>query len=337
MVMDEIFKLINKLEEEHNYEEALEHLEIAFEEKLGSFDIRKDMGRILNKMGKFEDALSCFDIVLSMDDSNPEYLFGRGISLIGLNRFDESLEIFNSLTSLDAENANVWYYKSLLSKSLGDTDAKYYFNKFLSLDNQYFRNQRSYFNFGLLFDEYEHDFRRFYPLDLLMELKEELSFLDPYQYTEIVRIVPLEFLFDKIIELKTVNSGTDTENIIRREFKKQGLSDEDINDLFKIGSVENLKKEVIDLCDEDPFIDEGNNSDFIPLKIASRYNILRRNLLLNNPDLIFFNKGNFYFDYNQYEEAIKNYDEGLKINPDNLLLKFVKCCAVYNLRSGNNG
>ena len=334
--MDEIFNLINKLEAEGNYEKALGYLNKAFEDKLGSFDIRKDIGRVCNKMRRFDDALSNFEIVLSMNDSNPEYLFGKGIALIGLNRFDESLDVFNFITDVDKNNANAWYYKSLLAKSLGDTDAKYYFREFLQRDNEDFRQQRSYYHFGILFDQYEHEFRRFYRLDLLSELKDELSLLDPYQYTEIVRTVPLDNLFDKIIELKTVNSRLETEKIIRREFIKQGLTDSDVDDLFKLSDVERLKQDIIDYTGENPFGEDYGNSGFVPLKLASRYNIRHRSLLLKNHDLVLFNKGNFYFDYNQLDEAIKYYEEGLKINPDNLLLKFVRCCAVYKLSGENN-
>ena len=134
--MDKIFSLINKLEAEGNYEEALRHLDIAFEEKLGSFRIRNDMGRIYNKMRNFEDALNCFDSVLVMDDSNQEYLLGKGISCIGLNRFGEAYEIFDKITELNKFNANAWYYKSILARFLGDSNAKKYFKNFKRYDKE---------------------------------------------------------------------------------------------------------------------------------------------------------------------------------------------------------
>ena len=327
--MDEVFDLIKKLEDEKNYEEALRHLEYAYEEKLGPSDIRKDIGRVCNKMRNFNDALSNFEIVLTMDESNPEYLFGKGISLIGLNKFDDALEVFDKLTEVDKDNANGWYYKALLSKSLGDTDAKKYFNIFLKLDDEEFRSIRSYYKFGIQFDEYEHEFREFYRLDILSELKEELSSLNSDQYTELVRLVPLENLFDRIIEEKGLKVEYDVNDIIRQEFKKQGLTDDDVDDLFKIETTENLKKEVIELSGEDPFNVE-NHSDFVPLKVASKYNP-KSNLIRKHEDLRLFCSGNFYLDNGNLEEAIKIYDDGLKINPDNLLLKFVKCCAVYKL------
>lgn len=332
--MDEIFNLINKLEDECEYEEALKHLKFAFEEQL-SFDIRNDMGRIYNKLRKFDDALSNFEIVLTMDDANSEYLFGKGISLIGLNKFDQALEVFDQLVKTDKSDANGWYYKALLSKSLGDSNAQKYFNVFLELDNDEFRLTRSFYKFGILFDQYEHEFRGLYKLDMLSEINEELNSLDPTQYTEIVRLVPLENLFEKIIESKGVKLGMDTEDIIRQEFKKQGLSDKDIDDLFKIESVENLKNDVIELSEENPFEDSENNLDFVPLKLASRYNP-KANAIRKHDDLKLFCKGNYYFDNNEPENAIEIYDDGLNINPDNLLLKFAKCCAIYKLGGESN-
>ena len=43
-----ILELINQLEEEQNYEDALEYLQIASDEQLGSYDIKKDTGKSLN-------------------------------------------------------------------------------------------------------------------------------------------------------------------------------------------------------------------------------------------------------------------------------------------------
>ena len=91
-------------------------MDIAFEEKLGSFRIRNDMGRIYNKMRNFEDALNCFDSVLVMDDSNQEYLLGKGISCIGLNRFGEAYEIFDKITELNKFNASIFNVNCLAKR-----------------------------------------------------------------------------------------------------------------------------------------------------------------------------------------------------------------------------
>lgn len=335
--MHEGYKLALKLEEEEKYEEALEKLEILYLEKQGPFDIKNDMGRINNKIRKFADALGCFESVLPMDESNSEYLFGKGISLIGLNKFDVALDIFDKLTDLDNGNANFWYYQSLLSKALGDSDAKAYFDNFLQLDNDDFRNIRLFYKFGILFDEIEHEFRGFSNLEVLTEFKDELMSLnlDDTQYSELIRIVPLQDLFYKIAELKKSKFEVDTEEIIRREFKKQGLIDEEIHDLFLIDTFDELKKQIIELCDENPFSDLENNSNFVPVKSASRYNPGAK-YIIKYEYLRLFVQGNFYLDYDEPEKAIEAYNEGLEYAPDNLSLNFVKCCAIYKLGCDND-
>ena len=331
--MDELFDLIYNYEEEGNYEEALRHLEISFEEKLGSFDIRNDMGRIHNKMRNFDEALSCFDIVLAMEDSNPEYLFGKGISLIGLTRFKEAIKVFEKLTDVDENNADGWYYRAILSKILEYPSSKKYFNTFLKLENNDSKNMHHFYRFGIEFDSCEHLLRGFYKLDILSEIKEEIKSLniDEAKYLQMIYLVPLEELFDKILELKGSKLGVDEKDIIRQEFKKQGLTNKDIDDLFKIETVENLKKEVLELCDENPFPETQSYSEFTPVKLASRYNVLNGKLLRKNKDLLLFNRGNIEFDNNNINEAIECYNEALEINPDNFLLKFIKYCADCKL------
>lgn len=335
--MDEnkIMNLAKEYEDEGDFEKAIKMLEDAFDEKLGSFHIRADMGRVYNKMRKYWDALSCFEIVLTMDDNNSDYLFGKGIALIGLNKFDLALEVFEELISIDETNANAWYYKTLVSKSLGDFAANHYFNNFLKYDNDDFRLFRSFYQFGIYFDEIENKYRKFPPLTVMSEFKKQLKDLnlDDDKYTEIIRLCPLNILFDEMPKYNQDKFEDDTENIIRQEFKKQGFSDDDIDGLFELESVENLKEEVISLSEENPFT-KKHVSNFIPLKTASRYNIIRPNLLKKNEDLILYNRGNYYLDTNEIEKAIECYDEGLNINPDNKLLKFVKCCAEYKLNGG---
>lgn len=342
--MDKIFSLINKLEAEGNYEEALRHLDIAFEEKLGSFRIRNDMGRIYNKMRNFEDALNCFDSVLVMDDSNQEYLLGKGISCIGLNRFGEAYEIFDKITELNKFNANAWYYKSILARFLGDSNAKKYFKNFKRYDkeDEKCRLERSYYNFGFYFDKYEYELRGFQfkgcnGADLLEDFENELKSLnfDAEVYSEIVRLVPLDELFKKITELNGSKFGKDTEEIIRNEFKKQGLTDEDVDDLFKIDTLENLKEEVVSLCDENPFPDSEKYMDFNLFEYLSKYNV-RRPKLLEKEEWKMFARGNISFDEGKIEDAIEYYDNGLKYNQDNLLLKLVKNYAIYKLGGDGN-
>lgn len=332
--MVEILELIEKLEAEEKYEEALEYLLIALEEKLGSWDIQKDIGRVLNKMQRYEEALTSFNLVLSMEKDHIEALFGKGVSCIGLNNFEESLELFNKVISLDKTIANAWYYKSIVSKELGDNDANIYFRRFKKLDDDASKLARSYYKFGIRFYEIEYLFRENNYLKVILEVKEELKSLNlSYEdYLKLVRICPLNELFDKIVELKQLKSVDDTKEIIRNELINQGFSDGDVEDMFILyDDLDELKEEVVSSSEENPFQNFEDNTDFVPIKKASKYNIFKNVKRLTRDHLGLFNAGNTFYDEKEFEKAIECYDECLKYNPNNKMLEFVKICANYNL------
>ena len=337
--MVEILELIEKLEAEERYEEALEYLLIAFEEKLGPWDIQKDIGRVLNKMRRYEEALISFDLVLAMDKDHVEALFGKGISDIGLNNFEEALELFNKVISLDKSNANAWYYKSIVAKELVDNDANIYFRRFKKLDDDVFKLARSYYNFGIRFYEIEYLFRENNQLKVILEVKDELKSLNlnPEEYTRLVRICPLNDLFDKIVELKQSMSANDIKEIIRNELLNQGFSDDDVEDMFILyDNLDELKEEVISSSEEDPFQNFDYNTEFAPIRKASKYNIFKNVKRLTRDHLGLFNKGNTFYDEKEFEKAIECYDECLKYNPDNKMLEYVKVCANYSLNGDND-
>ncbi len=49
----------------------------------------------------FEQALSFFDQALILDPNNPDLLNKKGITLRGLGRYDEALECFNKSLQID--------------------------------------------------------------------------------------------------------------------------------------------------------------------------------------------------------------------------------------------
>ncbi len=340
--MVKILDLAKELEQKKLYEEAYDKYYTAYIEKLASFYIQCDLGRVLNKMRKYDEALDWFDSVLETDESHQEALFGKGISNIGSNNFEEALDSFDKLISLDKMNANAWYYKAIISKEFGDNDARAYFRQFKNSDNDEFKEIRSFYNFGIFFDETEYMFRYERKLNVISEIKQELDSLglNEQEYSTILRTIPLDNLFDKIIELKQSKSNDDIKIIIRNELIKQGLSDSDVDEMFELESVEDLKEQVIMLCDENPFLNNVNNdeshSNFVPIQKASRYNIYKNVKRLKRNNLYLFNRGNYYYDQKDFINAIECYDECLKYDPNNMMLKFVKFCAKYNLKDDTN-
>ena len=60
-----------------------------------------ESGKKLLDEGKFEDALGFFEQALLMDQSNPELWNNKGVALRSMGRYDEALECFNRSLELD--------------------------------------------------------------------------------------------------------------------------------------------------------------------------------------------------------------------------------------------
>ena len=78
----------------------------AFGEIPGNVTKLTENAVILNSMGRFDDALSYLDKVLSIDPNNVLALINKGISLDGLGRFDEEMTYYDKALSIDPNNKN---------------------------------------------------------------------------------------------------------------------------------------------------------------------------------------------------------------------------------------
>ena len=72
--MSKLIEYAKELEEKGRFEDALNYYEMAIDEKGCPFDIRKDIGQVLNKLKDYEEALNCFDLVLTMDEHHIYFL-----------------------------------------------------------------------------------------------------------------------------------------------------------------------------------------------------------------------------------------------------------------------
>jgi tetratricopeptide (TPR) repeat protein len=95
-------------------------------------DVLKDKGLALDKLGRYEEAIKCYD---KASEINPrldrireyrdstlsnfaDYELNKGISLYNSHRYDEAIEWFNR--SLEKKlNVQTWDYKGLAFTSLG--------------------------------------------------------------------------------------------------------------------------------------------------------------------------------------------------------------------------
>lgn len=255
--MTDFTKRAKELENENNFEGALNYYEMAIEEKSGPFDIRSDMGRVLNKMKRYDESIDCFDMVLMMRENHLNSLFGKGIANLGLNNWKEALDYFLKANKLDVNNPNFWYYSSIILRELNDEEnSEIAYGKFLELDDENFKKERSYYDFGLLFNEREVELKKG---DKHFNIDGYTALLSSYNLTEgeilsYLRATPLDELENKISILNQENSKNQELKIIYDEFNKMGLDNDDIRQLLEIETIESLKEDIKSRTKTDPFI-----------------------------------------------------------------------------------
>ena len=255
-VLSRLIEYARKLESEGKYDEALSYFEMAMDEKGCPFDIRKDIGQVLNRKGEYGEALGCFDLVLSMDENHFESHFARGISLMGLNRWLDAFDSFAKAIGIDSSNANCWYYISIIAKEYGDGEnARKYFENFRKLDDAEFLKVRQQYPFGLIFAQRENEL---YRSKRALNIEGFRSELESYgldgDYVELLlRTLPYEKLIVEMRSLKELHAEDIERNVIIREFSKMGLGEAEIMNMFELESVENLKGSVTSILGHDPF------------------------------------------------------------------------------------
>lgn len=253
--MSKLIEYAKDLEQQGRFDDALNYYEMAIDEKGCPFDIRCNIGRTLNKMGDYSEALNCFDLVLTMDGDHLESLFGRAISLIGLNRW---VDAFNSLVdaiNLDNANANYWYYLAIILKEYGeDENARDYFKYFRKLNNEEFSRIRSDYEFGLIFKQREMElsgYKRALNIDGFR--KELISYgLDLNKVEFLLRTMPYEELLFNMYYLKDLHKENITRDIIKESL---GLSDIEVMRMFELEDEEKIKESVVSILGYNPFKD----------------------------------------------------------------------------------
>lgn len=263
--MSKLIKKAKELEEEGNLKVSLTYYEMVLSDKSCPYDIRSDMGRVLNKLRNFNEALRCFDIVLTMDEIHVNSLFGKGIASLGSNNWDTALDSFLKAIEIDNANANFYYYIAIILQSKGDDKAHTYYSKFMELDNDEFKQIRSSYDFGLIFLNAESQLSDGKKINLKAFEDILKSFnLSNDEIECYLKTLPYDELILKINEINDLNQVENEKRIIRSQFLEMGLDDNDVDDLFLIESVEYLKNDIISRTNNNPFPDKSENIN-IPL------------------------------------------------------------------------
>lgn len=255
--MSKLIEKAKKEENENNLEVALTYYEMALSDPACPFDIRSDMGVVYNKLRNFNEGLNCFNNVLNMDKNHVDSLFGKGISCLGLNKWDDALDSFLKAKEIDDTNANFYYYISIILQSDYDDKSCEYYSKFIELDNEEFKQIRSDYNFGLIFQDAElklannkklnlHDFT-----DVLKSFDLKEDEIDNY-----LKTLPYDELISKINELNDLHHEENEKRIIRSQYLEMGFTDEDVDDYLIIDGIDKLKEDIISRINDNPFPDK---------------------------------------------------------------------------------
>ena len=98
----------NEAIQKKKYSDAESLYSQAIELNIGSRPLWTNRAACRNIMKKFEEALSDCVTALSIDSRNKRTIIQKGNALLGLRRFDEAKEVYESLRSLgDSEAADV--------------------------------------------------------------------------------------------------------------------------------------------------------------------------------------------------------------------------------------
>jgi tetratricopeptide (TPR) repeat protein len=103
-----------------------------------SNDLWMTRGLVLDNNEKYDEALTCYDLVLKRDGKNKHAWNLRGLVLTKLGRHGEAVENFNMALSVDDQDKVVWYNKGIawLDDARYD-DSLECFKKALDLDPNY--------------------------------------------------------------------------------------------------------------------------------------------------------------------------------------------------------
>ncbi len=101
------------------YDEAVRCFDRALEMKPKDALIWNNRGLSLHKIGRYVEAIKCFDRALSLNPRYHSAWNNRGVSLRSLGRFEESIESLDRALDLDPIDASTWNNKGLTLQSMG--------------------------------------------------------------------------------------------------------------------------------------------------------------------------------------------------------------------------
>ena len=100
-------------------------------------DAWNNKGVALEKLGRYEEAIRCFDKALEIINSEKDesVWFGKGFAFYNLGRYEEAIRCYDKALKIDPEDEVGWYIKGVALAELGRyEEAIRCFDKALEID-----------------------------------------------------------------------------------------------------------------------------------------------------------------------------------------------------------
>ena len=90
----------------------------------------RNKGGALYSLGKYDEAIECYDKSIEIDPDNPVVWNNKGLALNLLGKHNEAIASYDNAIKIDPNDADVWNNKGLALHALGnDDEAKKCYNK----------------------------------------------------------------------------------------------------------------------------------------------------------------------------------------------------------------
>ena len=98
----------------------------------------EDKGYALRKLGRYEEAIRCYDRALEIDPRDAVAWYNKGIALDNLRRYEEAIRCYDKALEINPKYANAWNNKGVTLGKLGRyEEAIRCFDKAIEIDPEH--------------------------------------------------------------------------------------------------------------------------------------------------------------------------------------------------------